>query len=111
VAAYVPARGDFVAVSFDPQSGREQRGRRPALVISKQPFNERTGLCVVCPVTNALREHPLHVAIPEASGVTGVVMVEQVKSIDFRARGMRHIATAPPSVLEEVLAVLDACIY
>ena len=111
MAAYVPARGEFVAVSFDPQSGREQRGRRPALVISKQPFNERTGLCVVCPVTNALREHPLHVAIPETSGVTGVVMVEQVKSIDFRARGMRHIAPAPPSVLEEVLAVLDACIY
>jgi mRNA interferase MazF len=80
-------------------------------VISKHPFNERTGLCVVCPVTNALREHPLHVAIPETLGVTGVVMVEQVKSIDFRARGMRHIAPAPPKVLDEVLAILDACIY
>jgi mRNA interferase MazF len=111
VAAYVPSRGEFVAVSFDPQSGSEQRGRRPALVISKDPFNQRTGLCMVCPVTNALRDHPLHVALPEASAVTGVVMVDQVKSIDFRARGMKRIAQAPASVLDEVLALLDACIY
>lgn len=111
MAAYVPEQGEFVAVSFDPQSGREQRGRRPALVITKGPFNRRTGLCIVCPVTNALRDHPLHAAIPEASGVSGVVMVEQVKSLDYRARGMKRIAQAPSPVLDEVLALLDACIY
>lgn len=111
MATSAPARGEFVAVSFDPQSGREQRGRRPALVISKSAFNRRTGLCIVCPVTTAPREHPLHVAIPDDAPVSGVVMVEQVKSIDYRARGLRRIGSAPQPVLDEVLALLDACIY
>jgi len=110
-AAYVPARGEFVAVTFDPRSGREQMGRRPALVISKEAFNRRTGLCIVCPVTNALREHPLHVAIPDDASVSGVVMVEQVRSIDSRARELKRIGPAPDAVLDEVLALLDACIY
>lgn len=111
MAASAPRRGEFVAVSFDPQSGREQRGRRPALVISKEAFNQRTGLCIVCPVTNALREHPLHVVIPDDALVSGVVMVEQVKSIDYRVRGLKRIGPAPEPVLDEVLALLDACIY
>jgi len=111
MAASAPARGDFVALSFDPQSGREQRGRRPALVISQDAFNQRTGSCIVCPVANALREHPLHVAIPTGASVSGVVMVEQVKSIDYRARGLRRIGPAPEPVLDEVLALLDACVY
>jgi mRNA interferase MazF len=111
MAATVPGRGDFVAVSFDPQSGREQQGRRPALVISKRAFNRRTGLCIVCPVTNGLRKHPLHVAIPTGASVSGVVMVEQVKSIDYGARGLKRIGPAPVPVVDEVLALLDACIY
>jgi mRNA interferase MazF len=111
VAAPVPRKGDFVALTFDPQSGHEQRGRRPALVVSNDLFNKHTGLCIACPVTNARRDYPFHVAIPEGESVTGVVMVEQVKSIDFRARNVRRIGHAPESVLHEVLSLLDACIY
>ena len=111
MVAYVPRKGDFVALTFDPQSGHEQRGRRPALVVSNDLFNKATGLCIACPVTNTRRDYPFHVSIPEGQDVNGVVMVEQVKSIDFRARGIKHIGGAPEPVLQEVLAILDACIY
>jgi mRNA interferase MazF len=100
-----------VALTFDPQSGHEQRGRRPALVVSNDLFNESTGFCIACPVTNTRRDYPFHVSIPEGLEVTGVVMVEQVKSIDFRSRSVKRIGTAPEPVLLEVLSLLDACIY
>lgn len=109
--AYLPRKGDFVALTFDPQSGHEQRGRRPALVVSNDLFNKHTGLCIACPVTNSRRDYPFHVTIPDGCDVTGVVMVEQVKSIDFRARNVKRIGSAPNVVLEEVLSLLDACIY
>jgi len=108
---YIPRKGDFVAVTFDPQSGHEQRGRRPALVVSNTLFNEHTGLAIVCPLTNKDRGFPFHVAILNHPEVTGFVMVEQVKSIDFRARKAHRIGRASDGVLEEVLSILDACIY
>ena len=111
MAVYIPRKGDFVAVDFDPQSGHEQKGRRPALVISNDLFNKATDLCIVCPVTNTHHGYPFHVAIPEGLGVTGVVMVEQVKSLDFRTRSAKRIGLAPEPVLEEVLSILDACVY
>ena len=111
MGAQVPRKGDFVALTFDPQSGHEQRGRRPALVVSNDLFNEHTGLCIVCPVTNTRRDYPFHVSIPEGEEVTGVIMVEQVKPIDFRSRSAKRIGRAPQAVLEEVLSILDACIY
>jgi mRNA interferase MazF len=111
VPAYLPRKGDFVALTFDPQSGHEQRGRRPALVVSNDLFNRHTGLCIACPVTNARRDYPFHVTIPDGCAVTGVVMVEQVKSVDFRARNVKRIGLAPDAVLDEVLSLLDACIY
>jgi len=109
--AYVPRKGDFVAVTFDPQSGHEQKGRRPALVVSNTLFNKHTGLAMVCPLTNTDRRFPFHVAVAGASKVTGFVMVEQVKSIDFRARSAKLIERASPELLEEVLSILDACLY
>jgi mRNA interferase MazF len=111
VTAYVPHKGDFVALTFDPQSGHEQRGRRPALVVSNDLFNKHTGLCIACPVTSARRDYPFHVSIPDGCEVTGVVMVEQVKSIDFRTRHVKRIGAAPESVLQQALSLLDACIY
>ena len=108
---YVPRRGDFLVLTFDPQAGHEQRGRRPALVVSNDLFNKNTGLCIACPVTTTRRNYPFHVAIPEGQDVTGFVMVEQVKSIDFRSREAKRIGRAPAQVLEEALSILDACIY
>lgn len=107
----MPRKGDFVALTFDPQTGHEQRGRRPALVVSDDLFNRHTGLCIACPVTSARRDYPFHVALPDGGGVTGVVMVEQVKSIDYRARRVKRIGPAPGHVLDEALSLLDACLY
>lgn len=111
MSAYVPQKGDFVAVTFDPQSGHEQRGRRPALVVSNTLFNKYTGLAIVCPLTNTDRRFPFHVAVAGEPDVSGFVMVEQVRSIDFRARKAKLIGRASQGVLEEVLSILDACIY
>ena len=69
--AYIPRKGDFVAVSLDPQSGHEQRGRRPALVISNDLFNKHTGLCIACPITSTRRDYPFHVSLPDGLDVTG----------------------------------------
>ncbi len=111
MAEYVPRKGDLIALTFDPQSGHEQRGRRPALVVSNELFNRHTGLCIVCPITSTRRDYPFHVSIPAGQDVAGFVMVEQVKSIDFRSRKAKHIGRAPEQVLEEALSILDACIY
>lgn len=108
---YVPRKGDFVTLTFDPQSGHEQRGRRPALVVSNDLFNKHTGLCSVCPITSTGRDHPFHVTLPKSRVVTGFVMVEQVKSVDFQARRAKRIGRAPDEVLDEALSILDACIY
>jgi mRNA interferase MazF len=111
MVAFIPAKGDLIALTFDPQSGHEQKGRRPALVISNNLFNQRTGLAIVCPITSTKRGIPFHVALPGESPVTGFVMVEQVKAIDFRARRARWIEKISLPVLNEVLSILDACLY
>ncbi len=111
MAAYVPRQGDMVAITFDPQSGHEQKGRRPALVVSKDLFNRSTGLAMVCPLTNTERGFPFHVPVPEDSSLKGFIMVEQVKSVDFRARRAKRIERASDELLGNVLSILDACIY
>ena len=109
--SYVPSKGDFIAVTFDPQSGHEQKGHRPALVVSNTLFNRRVGLAFVCPVTNTNIEYPFHVAVPGDVKITGFVMVEQLKSIDYRARKAKFIGKASEEMFDEVLSILDACIY
>ncbi|MFO7626987.1 MAG: type II toxin-antitoxin system PemK/MazF family toxin [Candidatus Fermentibacteraceae bacterium] len=109
--AFVPRQGDIITITFDPQSGHEQKGRRPALVVSRELYNQSTGLAIVCPVTNTERGFPFHVPIPKGSGLTGFIMVEQVKSVDYRSRCARLIEHAGEELLSEVLSILDACIY
>ena len=109
MAIYVPQKGDLIALTFDPQSGHEQKGRRPALVISNYLFNENTGLAIVCPITTTNRQIPFHLAVPSSSKLTGYVMVDQIKSVDFRARKAKFIETAPKELLDDVLEVLDVC--
>ena len=111
MAEYIPKKGDFIAVTFDPQSGHEQKGRRPALVVSNDLFNKHTGLAIVCPITSVDRQFPFHISIVNVPNVSGFVMTEQVKSIDFRSREAKRIGKASDEVLEEVLAVLDACMF
>ena len=80
-------------------------------MVSNDLFNRHTGLAMVCPITNTDRDIPFHVSIPEDTGLTGLVMVEQVKSVDYVSRKARHITKAPAQLLEEVLGILDAVLY
>jgi|SRR6185295_8029132 len=107
---YVPHKGDFITMTFDPQSGHEQKGRRPALVISNYLFNKHTGLAIVCPITNTNRQIPFHLPVPASSSLTGFVMVEQIKSVDYAARGARFAEKAPNPLVEDALSVVDVCI-
>lgn len=111
MAEYIPKKGDFISLTFDPQSGHEQKGRRPALVISNDLFNKHTGMCIVCPITNTDRNFPFHVKIPDQLNVCGFIMVEQVKSVDFYSRKAKKIEKSPDGVLQETLSKLDVCIY
>jgi mRNA interferase MazF len=108
---YMPRKGDLVVLTFDPQAGHEQKGRRPALIVSNDLFNKHTGFAIACPITNTHRKIPFHVKIPSNSSLTGFVMVDQVKSIDYHIRHIEFIERAAPELIEEVLSILDACIF
>ena len=108
--AYVPEKGDLITLSFDPQAGHEQKGRRPALVISNHLFNQATRLAIACPITNTDRKIPFHLPVPATSSLTGFVMVEQVKSIDFRARQAKFVEKVSSEFVEDVIALVDVCI-
>ena len=101
---YVPVRGDLVWLQFDPQAGHEQAGRRPALVISPEAYNRRVGLGLFCPVTSKPKGYPFEVALPEGLAVTGAVLSDQLKSLDWRMRRASRIASLPEPVFEEVIA-------
>lgn len=99
----VPQRGTFIWLNFEPQSEREQVGRRPALVVSHTAFNRKRGFAFVCPISNTKRKNSFYVAIPEGLAVTGVVMCDQLRSLDYRIRNAEFLGECPISLLEEVL--------
>ena len=98
-----PDRGDIVVLTFDPQAGHEQAGRRPAVVLSPAIYNSRSGLAVFAPITNQVKGYPFEVQIPPGLPVSGVVLADQLKSLDWHARKAHHIARIPSHVLREVL--------
>ena len=100
---YVPTRGDIVWLSFTPQAGHEQAGHRPALVLSPEAYNEKTSLALFCPITSRVKGYPFEVLLPTTSAVSGVVLADQVKSLDWRARRARFECQAPRQVVGEVL--------
>lgn len=106
--SYVPERGDAVWIDFNPQAGHEQSGRRPAIVISPKSYNGKVGLCLLCPITNKIKGYPFEVAIPTDSGVTGVILSDQVKSLDWRIRNAEFITQLPETVINEVLKKLKS---
>jgi mRNA interferase MazF len=101
--AFVPKRGDIVWTDFDPAAGHEQAHKRPALVLSPEPFNKKTGLALVAPITSRERGHGFEVKLV-GTDTQGVILCQQVKTIDFAYRGIRLIERAPAPVLDEALA-------
>lgn len=105
---YCPGRGDIVWLSFDPQAGHEQAGRRPALIISPQAYNGKVGLALLCPTTNQRKGYPFEVELPKRLKVSGVVLADQVKSMDWKARRADYCCTPPQDVLLQVMGRIQA---
>ena len=100
---YVPNRGDIVWMSFTPQAGHEQAGHRPALVVSPREYNAVTSLALCCPITSQVKGYPFEVNLPTASPITGVVLADQIESLDWRSRGARFECRSSNAVLSEVI--------
>lgn len=103
---YTPDRGDVVWITLNPQAGHEQAGRRPAVVLSPGAYNARVGLALFCPVTSKEKGYPFEVRIPAGLPVSGVILADQLKSLDWRARQAELVAQLPSQTTQEVLQKL-----
>jgi mRNA interferase MazF len=101
--SYLPDRGDAVWLMFDPQAGHEQAGRRPALVLSPVSYNRKVGLALVCPITTQVKGFPFEVLVPAGQKITGAILSDQLKSLDWKARQISFICTLPDPIVEDVL--------
>jgi len=102
-SSYVPRRGDIVWLTFNPQAGHEQAGRRPAVVLSPLSYNAKVGLALLCPITSAVKGYPFEVNLPHGLPISGVILADQVKSLDWQARAVEFICALPDTVTQEVL--------
>ena len=103
---YIPRRGDAIWLNFNPQSGHEQAGRRPALVLSPEEYNRKTGLAIFCPITSQVKGYPFEVKLPAGLPVTGVVLADQVKSLDWQVREASLIKKLPAQIVNEAANLL-----
>lgn len=103
VREYVPDSGDLVWIDFTPQAGREQAGRRPAVVLTARSYNDKAGLAVFCPITNHSKNYPFEVALPPGSRIRGVILSDHLKSLDWRQRNAQKAGKLPPLLLAAVL--------
>jgi len=101
--SYCPKRGDVVWISFNPQAGHEQAGHRPALVLSPQSYNRKVGLAILCPLTNQVKGYPFEVRIPDELKVSGAVLSDQVKSMDWQTRKASRLCSLPETIVRQVL--------
>ena len=106
MAAHVPHRGDVVWINFDPQAGHEQGGRRPAIVLSPRSYNKATGLALFCPVTSRAKNYPLEVPLPAGAPVAGVVLVDQLRNLDWHSRQASFIGVLDEETLVEIMEKL-----
>ncbi len=107
---YIPRRGDLVWIGFSPQPGYEQSGRRPAICISPEKYNQAVGLAIFCPITSATKGYPYEVLLPSNLTITGVVLSDQVKSLDWQTREVKFIEQIPENVVSDILAKLHTLI-
>jgi len=106
--SYVPDAGDLVWLTFDPQAGHEQRGRRPALILSPRAYNAKARLAIACPITSHAKGYPFEVPLPPGTKITGVVLADHVKNLDWQARRLVFEAKAPADIVTDVRERLRA---
>ena len=104
---YIPEQGDIVILTFDPQSGHEQKGRRPAIIVSNKTFNQYLGLAFACPITSTKRDFPFHIRY-DGENVSGHIMTEQLKSIDYRTRKIKFVEKADSETINQILGIVDS---
>jgi len=107
---YIPDRGDIIWISLNPQAGHEQAGRRPVLVLSPISYNKKVGLVIICPITNQIKGYPFEVAIPNGLEVTGVILSDQVKSLDWNVRKAEFMGKLSNPLVKQVLKKLNTLI-
>ena len=110
---YIPGRGDFVTLNFNPQVGHEQSGRRPALVVSPREYNQKSGLALVCPITSKVKIYPFEVPLPTDVSISGVVLADQLKSVDWKVRQVQLVHSFENEYydfLDDVLARIETLI-
>jgi mRNA interferase MazF len=100
--SYIPDRGDIVWINFTPQAGHEQRGKRPALILSPKIYNEKTSLCICLPITSKIKGYPFEVALPKNLPIEGVILSDQIKNLDFSAREISFVCNVNTDVVEQV---------
>ena len=105
-----PERADLVWLQFNPQVGSEQAGHRPALVISPKSYNRKVGLALMCPITSRVKGYPFEVELPPGAEAEGAILCDQLKSLDWRARGATRFGSVPDAVMEEVTARILALV-
>lgn len=110
VKEYIPQKGDLVILTFDPSAGHEQQGRRPALILSNESFNKALGLAIACPITSTNRNFPFHVEV-KSENLTGFIMTEQIKSIDYKVRKAKFVEKVGDNVLAKVLGITESIIF
>ena len=110
VKQYVPDQGDLIWLDLEPQSGHEQKGLRPALVLSPKSYNQKTSLAILCPITNKEKGYPFEVKLTQKVPVTGVILSDQIKSLDWKARNAKFICKLDIDVIDEVLGKIKALI-
>ncbi len=103
---YVPDRGDIVWISLNPLAGHEQAGRRPALVLSPKAYNDKVGLAILCPITHQIKGYPFEVTLPSDLAVSGAILSDQVKSLDWHVRKVEYACKLPVSTVSETLQKL-----
>ena len=108
---YIPEKGDIVWLDFDPQLGREQGGKRPAVVLSPHVYNAKVGLAVFCPITTKIKQFPFEVLLQNGLKTKGVVLADQIKNFDWRTRSIRFREKLPQKNLNEVLNKLQLLLY
>jgi mRNA interferase MazF len=108
---YIPDRGDMVWLQFTPQAGHEQAGHRPAVVLSPRHYNQKSGLALFCPVTSQIKGYPFEARLPHTVPVKGVVLCDQLKSLDWSARQVKLAARLPTEIVDEVLAKARALLH
>ena len=106
MSKYIPEQGDAVWINMNPQVGHEQAGRRPAIVLSPRSYNNKVALAIFCPVTNQIKGYPFEVIIPSGLKLTGAVLSDQVKSLDWKIRNTEFYEKVPDAVILEIFKKL-----